>query len=389
MQTHSRTHGGPCFFGPMAGESSMTEHWEEHPRRKRRRKRHKRKGKHGSRRDRDDREDAYEEIDDALLSPEERALKNARRAADAKVELAGDALKFGIISLLLLIFLPPVGVIVLIFWGSGYLKQFYRLVIEPRLRERFLEEEVSKQVHAHVVDERRALEGEHARSMQELSARVAHEIRNPITAAKSLVQQMEEEPAAKENVEYARVALEELSRVERSVSHLLRFARDEEMRVSTVRLRDVVESAVETFRDRIARTGIQVTERLDNDGMLQGDPEKLRRVVINLVGNALDALDESATPSPVVDIEIGENLAGTELWLRIADNGPGIDETALEKMFNPFYTSKANGTGLGLPICKKLVDAHGGNIEVASDEEGGAVFLVSFPKWSSLEGDTL
>ena len=112
----------------------MSEDW--HERRPKRRRHHKRK--HGRRRrERDYRSEEYDEIDEALLSPEERALRKARRAADAKVELAGDALKFGAITLLLLIFLPPVGIIVLIFWGAGYLKQAYRLVIEPRLRERF------------------------------------------------------------------------------------------------------------------------------------------------------------------------------------------------------------------------------------------------------------
>ncbi len=385
LHSTSGRRGGSCLFA-YGGESPMTDPWQEH--RPRRRRHRKRKQGH-KRRDRGRVSDAYEELDDALLSREERALRNAQRAADAKVELAGNALKFCIITLLLLVFLPPVGIIVLIFWGSGYLKQAYRLVIEPRMRERFLEEEVNKQVYAHVVDERRALEGEHARSMQDLSASIAHEIRNPITAAKSLVQQMEEEPAARENVEYARVALEELSRVERSVSHLLRFARDEEMQVAPIRMADVVDSALETFRDRIARGGIEIDRRIDTEGELQGDAEKLRRVVINLVGNAIDALDESDTPSPHIDVQLGENLAGTQVWLRIADNGPGIDEAVLQKMFSPFYTSKANGTGLGLAICKKLIDAHDGSIEVNSEAGRGAEFLLSFPKWSKSEGDLL
>jgi signal transduction histidine kinase len=388
MHRASQSGDGHCLFGHFGGELEMKESWDKGgPRRHHRHRRRKHGHKRGRRdRDREDVALAYEEIDDELLTPGERAVRSARRSADAKVELAGDALKFGVITLLLLMFLPPVGIIVLIFWGSGYLKQFYRLVLEPRLRERFFKEEVHKQVHAHVVDERRALEGEHARSMQELSASIAHEIRNPITAAKSLVQQMEEEPAATVNVEYARVALEELSRVERSVSHLLRFARDEEMRLSPLRLADVIDSALETFRDRIARSGIEVERRIGSEGEMYGDAEKLRRVVINLVGNAIDALDESGTAEPQVVVELGENLAGTEVWLRIADNGPGIDPAVLQKMFSPFYTSKANGTGLGLPICKKLVDAHDGNIEVNSDAASGAEFLVSFPSGASREG---
>jgi len=159
------------------------------------------------------------------------------------------------------------------------------------------------------------------------------------------------------------------------------------MALAPVRMADVVDSALETFRDRIARSGIEIDRRIDTEGELQGDAEKLRRVVINLIGNAIDALDESDTPSPHIDVQLGENLAGTQVWLRIADNGPGIDETVLQKMFSPFYTSKANGTGLGLAICKKLIDAHDGSIEVNSEAGRGAEFLLSFPKWPEREGD--
>jgi signal transduction histidine kinase len=225
---------------------------------------------------------------------------------------------------------------------------------------------------------RRALEGEHARALQELSASIAHEIRNPITAAKSLVQQMGEDPASTENVEYARVALEELERVERSVSHLLRFARDEEVVLEEVALADVVRDAVDALADR-AR-GVEVRLELDSDGRLRGDPEKLRRVVLNLVGNALDVLGESRTREPRLLVQMGENLAATEVWLRVRDNGPGIEPEAQATLFRPFHTSRRKGTGLGLAITRKIVEAHGGRIEVDSTPGRGAEFLVTLPK---------
>jgi len=106
----------------------------------------------------------------------------------------------------------------------------------------------------------------------------------------------------------------------------------------------------------------------------------LRRVIINLFGNALDALEQAGTPSPRVEIQAGENLAGTEVWVRIRDNGPGMEAEKVEKIFKPFYTSKSNGTGLGLAITKKLVDAHGGSIEAVAHPGQGAEFLLIFPK---------
>jgi two-component system sensor histidine kinase HydH len=228
--------------------------------------------------------------------------------------------------------------------------------------------------------ERRSIEGRHARSLEELSASIAHEIRNPITAAKSLVQQMGEDPAARNNVGYAKVALDELDRVERSISHLLRFAREEDVEVADLRMADVLESALETFRDRIERLGVRLEREVDTEGRMRGDPEKLRRVIINLVGNALDALEGAGTPDPTLHVLAGENLAGTELWVRVKDNGPGMGPETLERIFSPFYTSKAGGTGLGLALSKKVVEAHGGSIEAHSQPGGGSEFLLTFPR---------
>ena len=331
----------------------------------------------------DDELDAIEglaNVDESLLSRDERAYREARRFAEQKVKLYRDAVKFGLIAIPLLIFIPFIGVIVLFFGGIDLGKKFYRVMVEPGLRERLVREEVGKQVQVRVHSERRTLEGEHARHLEQLSASIAHEIRNPITAAKSLVQQMGEDPVGADNVEYANVALGELERVERSISHLLRFARDEEPRMVELRLVDVLESALETFKDRSARTGVEITRQFDCEGSMRGDPEKLRRVAINLIGNAIDALEQAAVEKPTIEISMGENLAGTEVWMRIRDNGPGIDAETRQKMFSPFFTAKEGGTGLGLAITKKLIESHAGTIEVISEEGDGAEFVVAFPK---------
>jgi signal transduction histidine kinase len=227
---------------------------------------------------------------------------------------------------------------------------------------------------------KRTMAGRHARDIQELTASIAHEIRNPITAAKSLVQQMGEDPNADDNVEYASVALEELERVERSVSHLLRFARDEDVALHAVRLGEVVEGALAMLAERADKEGVELRHELDTDGELEGDPEQLRRVVLNLVGNSLDALHDANTASPRVDVQLGDDLSGSEVWLRVRDNGPGIPADERARIFRPFHTSKTAGTGLGLAITKKIVEAHEGSIEVEAGPGGGAEFLVTLPK---------
>ena len=324
--------------------------------------------------------DEFEASEVLQLSDQERALAEAREVADEKVAVYRDLVKACLIALALLIFVPPLGVIAGIYYLITRGRRFYRVMIEPGMRDRLVRDEVDKRLNQSVHAERRVLEDQHARSLEELSASIAHEIRNPITAAKSLLQQMGEEPEASENVEYARVALVELERVERSVSHLLRYARDEELRMSDVKLVEVLESALETFRERSARSKIEIVRAFDCEGAVRGDPEKLRRVAINLIGNAMDAVDDANIDDPRVEVAMGENLAGSEVWLRVSDNGVGIDPETRDKMFSPFVTSKASGTGLGLAITKKLVDAHGGQIEVISELGQGAEFVVTFPK---------
>lgn len=313
----------------------------------------------------------------ALDSPTQ---MRARSSANRKVWFLGHAVVFASTGALLLFTAGYfAAMVVMLAWGIGLAAHGFFAVLAPILRDKWTQEDLAGRAPA-VTEHRRQVEGRHARSLEQLSASIAHEIRNPITAARSLVAQMGEDPSSAENVEYARVALEELDRVERSISHLLRFARDEETAMRDVNVGELVDSAFETFRDRIAKSGVTVTRAIDEHGPVRADPEKLRRVVINLIGNALDALESSGTTDPHVDIGAGENLAGTEMWLRVRDNGPGIAPEMVEKLFTPFQTSKPSGTGLGLAISRKLVEAHGGTLEARANAGGGAELTVTVPK---------
>jgi signal transduction histidine kinase len=352
----------------------VTGAWDE-------RERSRRPRRHGRRSRRGRRDEV--EVDDSALSPEERQYRALRRIAERKTKLAGDAIKLGAISALLLAFpfTRIVGVIVLICGSPRLMRELYRLVLEPKLRETFIEREVRNQVQATLSQERHALQGLHARSLPR-AARTPGAARALHGAALGVDRPRDpqpdhggQEPGATDGRGHGRLGERRVS-----VSHLLRFARDEEMRMTELRMADVVESALETFRDRIERAGIRVERSLDCQGAMIGDAEQLRRVAINLVGNALDALEEAATPNPRIDVEVGENLAGSEVWVRVRDNGPGIDRDAREKIFSPLYTSKADGTGLGLSISRKLVEAHGGAIQLAAAPTQGTEFLLAFPK---------
>ena len=314
------------------------------------------------------------------ISPEERAYREAQRRAKARIGFFAHLIAYAGVNMLVLAESRGRSFPMAIAWGIGLAFHYFSALVAPDLRRRIVDREVQRQVATGVSRERRALEGRHVRSLEDLSAQVAHEIRNPITAAKSLVQQMGEDPTSAENVGYAKVALEELDRVERSVAHLLRYAREEDLRLEEISLADVVDSALETMRERIDAQGVQLVREDGHDDVVRGDAEKLRRVVINLVGNALDALAQRASGRPMIEVLAGENLAGNECWLRVRDNGPGIDAAALAQIWSPFYTSKANGTGLGLAIAKRVVEAHGGTIEATSQPGAGAEFTITLPK---------
>ena len=314
-------------------------------------------------------------------TPEEKAYREAVAAANQRIGFMVHGVAFGA-TLLFLLFIAGfrVATIVALAWGIGLACHWFVAIAAPGMRKRIVETEVKERLKTDVPQARRALETQQSKRVEELSASIAHEIRNPITAAKSLVQQMGEDPGSNDNVEYAGVALQELERVERSISHLLRFAREEDIEIRAIEMRDVIESAIETFRDRLAKTGVTIELETESGGAMRGDSEKLRRVVINLLGNALDAFEEGSTDAPSISIQAGENLAGTEVWVRIKDNGPGMDPERLAKIFSPFYTSKDTGTGLGLAITKKVVDAHGGSIEAHSEPGTGTEFVLTFPK---------
>ena len=276
--------------------------------------------------------------------------------------------------------------IVALGWGIGVFSHYLWSMAAPKLRDHWVEQEVGARSKRSVKAERRHVETRSRKSLEDLSASIAHEIRNPITAAKSLVQQMGEDPASNENLEYAGLALFELDRVERSISHLLRYARDEEPRFESVTLRSVAHAAVEGLRDRATAGGVELVVEFDRPGEMRGDSEKLRRVIENLIANAVDAISVAGVPLGRVELLGGENLAGSEVWLRVVDNGPGIPADERDRIWSPFFTTKETGAGLGLALSRKAIEAHGGRIELLSDPRQGSEFILTFPKDPAVAG---
>jgi signal transduction histidine kinase len=269
-----------------------------------------------------------------------------------------------------------------LFWGFGIISHFTAVFGWRWIHDRVFAPAIEREVRREVQQEKEALRTEKQASLDELTATFAHEIRNPIAAARSLVQQMGEDPISTENVEYARVALDELARVERSVSHLLKFAKEEDYHFENVNAASVLDAALLQMRAKVEANSVTVSRSYLNGPVIRADAEKLRQVFSNILDNAIDAMASVKSERRIdLSIQVPPNSGGRPQMaaIRIKDNGCGIAEDRIAKIFNPFYTSKSNGTGLGLGIAKKVVDAHRGTIEVTSHEGEGSVFTVAIP----------
>jgi len=266
-------------------------------------------------------------------------------------------------------------------WGFGLASHFSAVFGWRWIHEKVFEPAIQREVQREVLQEKEVLRTEKQASLDELTATFAHEIRNPIAAAKSLVQQMGEDPTSHENVEYAKVALDELARVERSVSHLLKYAKEEDYRFEDVNLASVLDGALTQMRSKLESNAVAVSRNYLGGPTVRADADKLRQVFSNIIDNAIDAMQKTAGERR---IEIGiQRGPGPMASVRIRDNGCGIAEDKLPKIFNPFYTSKENGTGLGLGVAKKVIDAHRGTIEVHSRVGAGTEFVLSIPRADS------
>ncbi|HPG27420.1 MAG TPA: ATP-binding protein, partial [Myxococcota bacterium] len=107
---------------------------------------------------------------------------------------------------------------------------------------------------------------------------------------------------------------------------------------------------------------------------------------INLLGNAIDALEEARTQDATIRVGLGESLAGDAVWIRIEDNGPGVDVAASDRIFEPFVSTRTGGTGLGLALCRKIVEEHGGGIELDRARQAGTAILVTLPRMRAKAG---
>ncbi|MEB2283543.1 MAG: hypothetical protein B6D46_07215 [Polyangiaceae bacterium UTPRO1] len=212
-----------------------------------------------------------------------------------------------------------------------------------------------------------------------LAAELAHEIRNPLTAVQTFLQLLPERLDDPEvAVDLRTVASSELQRVARLLDELLGMARTSIASFATTDLELVVDQVVRLLRVSAGKKDVTLERRGDALPLGVADAPRLKQALMNLVLNAIQA-SPAGTTVRVETRALREGAGGPGIEVVVGDDGPGVAPDERERIFEPFVTTKANGTGLGLPVTRQIVADHGGTIAVETGPAGGATFRVRLP----------
>lgn len=234
--------------------------------------------------------------------------------------------------------------------------------------------------------ERRTAQSEALATIGALTAGLAHEIRNPLNAAKLQLELLARGAARLPDAEAARslgqrveIVKQEIGRLSAMLDEFLALARPRGLERGPVELAALVEEVAELEAPVAAAVGIQIGVTCERVPLhASGDRGKLKQVLVNLVSNAIEAIRGTGRGGRIT---LGVRPADAAfLEVSVADTGPGVSAEIESKMFEPFFTTKEAGTGLGLPVVKRIVELHGGVISVDAAPEGGAVVRFTVPR---------
>ncbi len=238
-------------------------------------------------------------------------------------------------------------------------------------------------------------QAEHLAALGRMLAGVAHEVRNPLAGIRSSLQLWQRLPDLAHNSASLEAVLRAVDRLEDLVSRLLYFAhggQDEHRRVD---LNAVVKEAMELLHTQAAGQGVTVETELDTEyPEVIGSPQALQQVVLNLAANALQAMPAGGRLVIQLTSRMQPLASGQQIELLFADTGPGVPASARPHLFEPFFTTRAEGAGLGLALCREIIQQHGGSIELLDPEQlpredtlaRGAVFRILLPSAALCQG---
>jgi signal transduction histidine kinase len=209
----------------------------------------------------------------------------------------------------------------------------------------------------------------------ELAASIAHEVRNPLAGMKGALEVLQSELAVKpSNLEIVDELLAQIARLENLVRDLLTFARPSAISVRDFDLHELLDRLLKLYKDEADAAKIAIHRIYGpGTGNIKADPQQMEQVFFNLIHNAIQAMDDGGT------LTVTTQATERGIVIRFQDTGGGVPADDMPRIFQPFFTTKHRGSGLGLPIVKKIIKAHGGDIEVASAIGEGTAATMTLP----------
>ncbi|WP_235814719.1 nitrogen regulation protein NR(II) [Propionispora sp. 2/2-37] len=210
--------------------------------------------------------------------------------------------------------------------------------------------------------------------ISQMAAGVAHEIRNPMTVVMGFVQMMAQKAEEKAKTNFA-IIMDELKRVNEIISDFLSLARNKDFERRKQQLNEIISSLHPLIYTDTVKQGLDFVLQLEEPlPEVYVDGKEIKQLILNLTRNAIEAMGEE---KGMLMLKTSHNKGQVELC--ISDTGCGISQDMLDKVFDPFFTTKAEGTGLGLAVCKNIVEHHHGTMQVQSMQGQGTTFLIRFP----------
>jgi signal transduction histidine kinase len=243
--------------------------------------------------------------------------------------------------------------------------------------------ELEDAYRALVEAQRAQVQAERLAAVGEISSRITHELRNPLSSiglnVEMLVDELEHDGREGDAVEMLRAIEREVQRLTELTDRYLSMARTDAERRVDATLGDLVDDVAGQLRPELERAGVRLDRDAAADLSVHVDPAQLRQVLINLVQNSVGAIRSAGARGGRIRIQVtgGE----THACCRIEDDGPGIEVAIADQVFEPFVTSREGGTGLGLSISRRIVEDHGGELSAGTSTElGGASFEIRLPR---------
>jgi signal transduction histidine kinase len=226
---------------------------------------------------------------------------------------------------------------------------------------------------------KRLIQVEKLASIGHISAGIAHEIRNPLTAVKLNIQKLSEnqnlDEADRVNLE---ISQEGIAQIEKFIKELLNYARVSELNLDWFDMDQIIDGSVKMIADSLELKGVTVERRYGADlPQVRVDADKVRQVVLNILRNSLEAMQTGGKIT--ICVQRTDTASGPRLRTEISDDGRGVPRKDWENVFEPFYTTKASGIGLGLAIARKILEQHSGTIRVTAQEGAGSCFEILLP----------